>query len=189
MIWVISASVMGAGVPGSQEVMSLVRKKSSRIWSVIIGVVLLVGTAGYVHEKYFFNPLTFRNNDVLYLPWQWYTKPMYMQIAELSLSTKKPAEIKSSSQIRDVISELEKGSTIKAIPFDEFKNIPNDKTYVIFVRNSSNGNVQIAYLFPKEKIAEIGTVRKDALYGTVGEDEFISLTPDLLHYVEKQFGQ
>ncbi|EPZ42468.1 hypothetical protein N007_14885 [Alicyclobacillus acidoterrestris ATCC 49025] len=41
---------------------------------VLLIVAALLGT--YIHDKYFFNPLTFRNNDILYLPWKWYTKPL-----------------------------------------------------------------------------------------------------------------
>jgi hypothetical protein len=166
----------------------MVRKWSARVWSVLIGVALLLigvvlGTV-YLRDRYFFNPLTFGNNDVLYLPWKWYTNPLNMQVLQLTSPPTKVVEITVPSQIRYVITELEKGSTIKAIPINESNRPTTIQTYTILIRTKGTLVLQLAYLFPKEKLAEIWTQ-----HGNLAENEFISLTPGLLEYVKKQLGQ
>jgi hypothetical protein len=179
-------NTMGGDSRFPQEVVS-VRKWSIRRKSVLMAISLfLIGTAlvtAYVHDKYFFNPLTFRNDDVLYLPWKWYTKPLNMQIFELVPSANKLVEIKDPIQIKYVISELEKGSTIKSIPFKELNHPPTDPAYGIYIRTETSVVLQSVHLYPKEKMASIWTQ-----HGNLAENEFISLTPGLLEYVKKQLG-
>ncbi len=37
------------------------------------------GTYAYIGHAYFFNPFTFQQDDVTYLPWSWYTSPMQVE--------------------------------------------------------------------------------------------------------------
>lgn len=162
------------------------RTSSAKAWISAFGAVLLLfsvlGIMG-IHTKYFFNPLTFRNNHVLYLPWKWYTKPLTMQIFTLEPGLNKRVDVRDAKPITYVLSELEKGSKAQAIPATNFPNRPMNPVYAIYITAGNHPVLQKAYLYPKDQMAEI-----DTQHGDVGETEYISLTPSLLDYIQKELG-
>ena len=164
--------------------MTLIRKKTVRslvLWLVVLAIVLVSATV-YIDKKYFFDPLTFRNNNVLYLPWSWYKKPLNIQIATGTGAPSKVVKIDNQGEIRLVISELEQGNRQKVIPLDQMNLPSTDQTYNMLIRTQGSLVLQMVYMYPKEHLAKIYTQ-----HGSVGESEFIELTPSLLEYVANQF--
>ena len=91
-------------------------------------------------------------------------------------------KIDNQGEIRFVISELEQGNRQKVIPLDQMNLPSTDQTYNMLIRTQGSLVLQMVYMYPKEHLAKIYTQ-----HGSVGESEFIGLTPSLLEYVANQF--
>ena len=159
--------------------MEFVRKRWLFLTSLL---VILCGFLIYYQRTYFFNPLTFRNNNVLYLPYSWYKKPLQVQVVELNLGS--PANdvgytTFDPNQIRFVIRELEKGSVVQPPTY------PDTETTIIHIwlRSGSKPDssiLQDAYIqLPAHSdVAQIYTEDSNHAF-----PEYISLTHDLQKWV------
>lgn len=159
--------------------MKFVRKR----WLILASVLVIVcGVFIYFQQRYFFNPLTFRNNNILYLPFSWYKKPLQVQVVELNLgspSSDVGYTTFDPNQIRFVVRELEKGLVVQRPTY------PDTETAIIHIwlRSGSKPDssiLQDAYIqLPAHSaVAQIYTEDSNHAF-----PEYISLTPALQKWV------
>jgi len=78
---------------------------------LIVGLCLtaLAGTV-YLSCSYFFNPLTFKQNEVTHLPWRWYKNPLQLEYAVLDEDGWKMITVTDHAEIGLVFRELQNGA-------------------------------------------------------------------------------
>ena len=86
--------------------------KRKRILIILIAAVLLLSTSLYVHSKYFFNPLTFKEDNITYLPFSWYEKPMKYSYVSFVNGNIKGENIEREKDIKFIYAELKKSKII-----------------------------------------------------------------------------
>lgn len=143
-------------------------------------VVIGCGAALYYHQTYFFNPLTFQNNNVVYLPFRWYKNPMQMQVwgTETPSSASVIYTTFDKTQIRFVLKELESGQVV-----DNSKFKSADSTFAhITIRSGSRPDspiVQDAFMTGQNfDVAQIYTQVPGRAF-----PEYITLSPTLKKWV------
>lgn len=147
-----------------------------RLLLIALLFIIAASTVFYIHEKYFFNPLTFKKSALLYESWNSYKKPLSMEISGGSSQVKK---VTDPFQIRLVMNEIEKTSNNKvSVP----KNL--GPSYEIFFHT---GNIlfQQVIIYPNDNIVQFISQSKNSM-GLVQKPIFITLSPELLGYVNKQ---
>lgn len=78
---------------------------------LITGLCLAaVAGAVYLNCSYFFNPLTFKQNEVTHLPWRWYRNPLQLEYAVLDDDGWKMLTITDHAEISLVFQELQRGA-------------------------------------------------------------------------------
>ncbi|MDB5053197.1 MAG: hypothetical protein JWM44_1247 [Bacilli bacterium] len=83
----------------------------SRKAKVIIFILVVSVISIYINHIYFFNPISFKQDKITYLSWNWYKKPL--QVEYLVAGEKLKTYIfQDSSEVKIVISELKKSSPI-----------------------------------------------------------------------------
>lgn len=154
---------------------ALTRKRSLRatVLSVALLFIVVVLPITYIHEKYFFNPLTFKEHAFLYQPWNAYKKPLWMEIFN-DAGTSPAKKVTDPKQVRHVMSEIEKTS-------NEWVSSPrkfSGPMYGIFLHT---GDVlfQQVHIYPSLKILQFVTQQGF---------KYAPLSPGLLSYVEEQLG-
>lgn len=159
--------------------MHFVRKR----WLILTSVLAIVcGVFIYFQRTYFFNPLTFWNNNVLYLPFNWYKKPLQVQVVELnlgSLSSDVSYTTFDPNQIRFVVRELEKGSVVQRPAYPDTQNA----IIHIWLRSGSKPDSSILQdafiqLPAHSDVAQIYTEDSNHAF-----PEYISLTQELQKWV------
>lgn len=154
-------------------------------WVVLISVLIIVcGIFIYFQRTYFFSPITFRSNNVLYLPFKWYKNPLQVQVVKLNLgnpSSNVGYTTFDPNQIRFVIRELEKGAVVQSPIY------PNTETTIIHIllrtgSKSDSSILQDAYIQLPEQphAAQISTEDANHYF-----QEYITLTPALQHWISE----
>jgi hypothetical protein len=157
------------------------RSVSARVLSVALVCIVIVLSIAYIHEKYFFNPLTFRRDAFLYESWNAYKKPVSMEIFNTSGSSQ-TKKVTDSKQVRFVMSEIEKTSNEKVSLPIKFSG----PMYGIFFHT---GDVlfQQVLMYPDDKIVQF-VAQHENNQGLVQSPKYVPLSPELLSYVEEQLG-
>ncbi|HZW82813.1 MAG TPA: hypothetical protein VFF14_05210 [Candidatus Deferrimicrobium sp.] len=75
----------------------------------VILVSLVIFGSLYVHFNYFFNPLTFRQNDVTYLSWGDYTRPIQVEYLLFDDKGCKKKSVTNEAEVQRVFDQLKKG--------------------------------------------------------------------------------
>lgn len=71
--------------------------------------IIAVGTCVLISNMYFFNPLLFRRNEITYLPWSWYKKPLQIEYFVREEDGWKSIKSTETAEIRQLFRELHKG--------------------------------------------------------------------------------
>ncbi|RXJ04394.1 hypothetical protein DS745_03140 [Anaerobacillus alkaliphilus] len=128
------------------------RNKSKRNW-YIVGVVtmLLGGIWLFFHFTYFFNPLTFKKDDVTYLPWSWYENPLTIEYMVLEDEGWQGKIVDDGSEVKFVIDQLKSSPVIQDADREEYQTSDNiirlivlrrgDDAILLEVRQEWEGNV------------------------------------------------
>ncbi|OIJ20119.1 hypothetical protein BKP45_10040 [Anaerobacillus alkalidiazotrophicus] len=74
--------------------------------------IFLIGTLAYITTTYYFNPITFKKDDVTYLEWSWYKKPLTLEYLVLEGDDWKVKYIDDENEIKFVFDELKKSPII-----------------------------------------------------------------------------
>lgn len=159
----------------------MTRKRSVRatILSVALVFIVIVFSMTYIHEKYFFNPLTFRNDAFLYEPWHVYKKPVSIEIFNTTGSSQ-TKKVTDSKQVRLVMSEIEKTSNENVSPPKEFSG----PMYGIFF-HTEDVLFQQVLIYPDDKIVQF-VAQHENNQGLVQNPKYVPLSPELLSYVVEQ---
>jgi hypothetical protein len=148
----------------------------SRLLLIALLSILAASTIFYMHETYFFNPVTFKKSAFLYETWNYYKKPISMEISGGSSQVKK---VTDPFQIRLVINDIEKTSNIKvSVP----KNL--GPTYEIFF-HTGNTLFQQVFIYPNYNIVQFVSQSKNNM-GLAQKPKYVYLSPELLGYVKNQ---
>lgn len=84
----------------------------SRQKMVMAAVLLLMSlfvVLGYLHHTFFFSPLTFQPDAIIYLDWSWYRRPLQVGIDIRTEEGELQGLISASSDVRRVIHLLQQG--------------------------------------------------------------------------------
>lgn len=103
----------------------------------------ILGVAGlllaYLNYAYFFNPITFRSNAVLNLPWQSYRNPLQLEYAVLDDDGWKITTTSDPAEIDLVFRELSRGETVSELPPQ-----PGSRPIWFGVRRQSDGTMLLS---------------------------------------------
>lgn len=134
----------------------------NRKWMSLFAVAVIAAVCGvgwYFHQTYFFNPLTFRNNNVVYLPFRWYRNPLQVQVWGQETPSSPPVIYTTfdKNQIQFVLKELENGQVVGR---PQFKS--TDFSYLhITIRSGSRPDASIVqdafFVGPDFHVAQIYT--------------------------------
>lgn len=118
---------------------SLMRRKIS-VFGLGILVVIIFGIAAWhVHRVYYFNPFTFKKDDVTTLSWNDYKNPMELSIVyQPGNGPQTSYETENRSEINYVLSELRKATPKSYHPVD----LPSGQIWIQF-RNPISGHSYI----------------------------------------------
>lgn len=150
------------------------------VWVSAIAVVAVVaGAAIYDHSTYFFKPLTFRNTNVLYLPYQWYKKPMEIEVDYMPLSSARGVAYRTAdpSQLRFVIDQLEKGQIVPQPTY------PKTETSLIHVTLKTGSRETVLQDAVIEGPADHNVAQIYTETATAGIPEWITVTPALQKWI------
>jgi hypothetical protein len=81
--------------------------KRSLVVASALGLAALLAAGLYVRATYFFNPLTFEKNEVTYLPWTWYKRPLAVEF--VLRDPKEVRQISDEARVRKTVDELRRG--------------------------------------------------------------------------------
>ncbi|WEG14517.1 hypothetical protein PU629_09225 [Pullulanibacillus sp. KACC 23026] len=146
---------------------------------LIASLSILVSLAiFYIHQTYFFNPVTFKKSAFLYESWNNYNNPVSMKITGGSTQAKK---VTDPFQVKMIMNDIEKTSPIQvSIP----KN-PGPTFEIDFY--TGNTVFQHVLIYPNYQVAQYVTEIKTN-NGSAKKIESVYLPPDLLRYVNNQLG-
>jgi hypothetical protein len=154
-------------------------------WLVLISALAILSSVFiYFQQRYFFNPLTFRKNNVLYLPFKWYKKPLQIQVAEIKLNSSSRAKGYTTfdpHEIRFVVRELEKGKVVKRPTYSDTETA----VLHIWLRSGSKSDspiLQDVYI-QMPSYSNVGQIYTENSHHAF--DEYIILTPALQSWISK----
>jgi len=106
-----------------------------------VGVAALATAAAlfYASAIYVFNPLTFIQDDVVYLPWSWYKAPLQLEYGVLDDEGWHFVRVSDVREIRSVYAELRKAITTSA-PIGQETDPPGNRVW-FGVRRMKDGAV------------------------------------------------
>lgn len=91
------------------------RKKRTLIVSSIGLIALIMFLGLFINNRYFFNPVFYKKDNITYLPWTWYKNPMSIEYNSMDLNSTngwKTIKIKNKQEIKVVFDELKKSQQI-----------------------------------------------------------------------------
>lgn len=166
--------------------MTFIRRRAHLLLSVF-ALLVVAGTIAYIHSTYFFNPLTFRQNRVLYLPFKFYKNPLQIQVTEIDTthSTAFRYTTFNPKDVQFVLSQLEKGKVVQQ------PNYPQTETTVLHVDLRSGAQVDAPILQDAmmqgpvySTTASIATQTQTRYY-----NEYITVTPALQQWIQQALKQ
>ena len=158
--------------------MGFIRKR----WLILISVLVIVcSVIIYYQRTYFFNPITFRNNNVLYLPYKWYKKPLQVQVVEINLNNSTAIRYTTfdPNQVRFVVGELEKGTIVQQPKYSQ------NETAIVHISMRSGSQVDSTILqdamIQKPNFSNVAQIYTQVPGHAF--PQYITLTPELQKWV------
>jgi hypothetical protein len=158
-------------------------KKKIMIATIVILLLTIFGL--YINSTYFFSPLTFRQDNITYLPFTWYSTPMiYSYEGHDKFLGVSGYDIKNNADIRFIYKQLKMG---KVINYEILKTKSDEIAEGILVINSKNSTVtHITWFGNDNNICAVNGQYK--VKGKVTQTKiYIEMTPELKDFFDLKF--
>jgi hypothetical protein len=94
----------------------------------------------YLSGTFVFNPLTFRQDDVVHLPWSWYRTPLQVEYGVLEEEGWRFIRLSDVGEIRSVYAQLQKAAIARTKPDNPADNDQGKEVW-FGIRRLSDGAV------------------------------------------------
>jgi hypothetical protein len=151
----------------------LTQRKKILIACSIVLIALVVLSGLFINNKYFFNPILYKKDNITYLNWTWYTNPLSIEYDSLKIGSSqgwKTIKIKDKQEIKIVFEELKKSEQIP-----EYKNIDLKLLHEVIIRPSNGSVVLDVFIDGGGKFAKLNS-----------SNTFLKLTDKLTKLVNKR---
>lgn len=158
---------------------------------IFISIALLFCTSMYIHSKYFFNTITFKKDNITYLPFSWYQKPMVYSYRSFTNNKVKGEKIENNKDISFIYRELKKSKIIG--PIQLINRTESDKPLIgdLNINSSKSGGCTVTTLLWYGKESDICEVSGEVLINNqrTTTNLIIEITSDLRKFLISKFGE
>jgi hypothetical protein len=158
---------------------------------VIIILILLIPiiVSIYIHKKYFFNPITFKQDSITYLPFTWYEKPLTYSYISRTNGKIKGKNIKNDKDINFMYKELKKSKLIG--PIISMNRMIENKPLAgeLIIYSSKSGECVVTDIRCYGRTSDICEVSGQITIGDnkINTDLLIKPTSNLKKFFDKKF--
>ena len=163
--------------------------KRKRILIILIATALLLCTSLYIHSKYFFNPITFKKDNITYLPFSWYEKPMMYSYESLTNKNISSENIQSDKDINFIYRELKKSKIIGPIQLENGTELSKPLIGQLIINSSKSGGCTVTTLKWFGKDSDVCEVSGEFLINNKRTTTklIIEITSDLKSFLMSKF--
>jgi hypothetical protein len=165
--------------------------KRKRIFIILTIIALLFCTTFYIHSKYFFNPITFKEDNITYLPFTWYQKPMIYSYRSLVNNKIKGENIERDKDISFIYRELKKSKIIGPIQLNNGAEPIKPLIGNLTIKSSKSGGCNVTTLMWYGKESNICEVSGGFLINNqrTNTNLVIEITSDLKNFLVAKFDE
>ncbi|UCZ55023.1 hypothetical protein LGQ02_09990 [Bacillus shivajii] len=144
-----------------------------KLFTLIFISIFLIGTLVFINTTYFFNPITFKKDEVTYLDWSWYKKPLTLEYLVLKDDVWKVKYVDDAREVRFFFNELKMSPVTYSSEFE----YTSDVREVIVRRGDGAVLLRVRQQWQGDK------------YVLKHNMTYLDLTDDLIELLTKRFLQ